>query len=77
MIAWALLRAGQRWRDLGHTAQETAIGRDVLRLLVRQLGEEMVLLPGVNGFEQRDHVVINPSYYAFLDVRSRGVVCRV
>jgi endo-1,4-beta-D-glucanase Y len=65
MIAWALLRAGQRWREPAYSAQGAAIGRDVLRLLVRQIGEEVLLLPGAAGFEQRDHVVVNPSYYAF------------
>lgn len=65
MIAWALLRAGQRWRDAEHTALGAAIARDVLRLLVRQVGDDVVLLPGLAGFEQREHVVVNPSYYAF------------
>lgn len=65
MIAWALLRAGQRWRDADHTALGIAVARDILRLLVRQVGDDVVLLPGVAGFEQREHVVINPSYYAF------------
>lgn len=65
MIAWALLRAGQRWREPAYTGQGAAIGRDVLRLLARQVGEEVLLLPGAAGFEQRDHVVVNPSYYAF------------
>jgi endoglucanase len=65
MAAWALLRAGQRWREPAYTQQGIAIGRDVLRLLVRQVGDEIVLLPGAAGFEQRDQVVVNPSYYAF------------
>ncbi len=69
MIAWALLRAGQRWRDGDYTAQGVAVARDILRLLVRQVGEETVLLPGAAGFEQRDHIVINPSYYAFPALR--------
>jgi endoglucanase len=70
MIAWALLRAGQRWRDATYTNQGTAIARDVLRLLLRQVGEEVLLLPAASGFEQRDHVVVNPSYYAFPALRA-------
>ncbi|WP_439595601.1 glycosyl hydrolase family 8 [Falsiroseomonas sp.] len=70
MFAWALLRAGRRWRSPEYTAQGVAVARDVLRLLVRQVGDEMVLLPGAAGFEQRDHVVINPSYYAFPAIRA-------
>ncbi len=70
MIAWALLRAGQRWRDATYTNQGTAMARDVLRLLLRQVGEEVLLLPAASGFEQRDHVVVNPSYYAFPALRA-------
>ncbi|MGG5886575.1 glycosyl hydrolase family 8 [Falsiroseomonas sp. HC035] len=70
MIAWALLRAGRRWEAPGLTAQGTAIARDVLRLLVREVGDETVLLPGAAGFEQREHIVINPSYYAFPALRA-------
>ncbi|MGG5808848.1 glycosyl hydrolase family 8 [Falsiroseomonas sp. CW058] len=70
MIAWALLRAGQRWREPDYQAQGTAIARDVLRLLVRQVGDDVVLLPGLNGFEQREHIIINPSYYAFPALRA-------
>lgn len=70
MIAWALLRAAQRWPDGDYGGQGVAVARDVLRLLVRQVGEETVLLPGVAGFEQRDHVVLNPSYYAFPAMRA-------
>ncbi|MGX9963173.1 glycosyl hydrolase family 8 [Roseomonas sp. F4] len=70
MVAWALLRAGRRWRSPDYTAQGVAIARDVLRLLIRQVGEETVLLPGASGFEQRDHVVVNPSYYAFPALRA-------
>ncbi|MBX9594134.1 MAG: glycosyl hydrolase family 5, partial [Roseomonas sp.] len=70
MIAWALLRAAQRWPDGDYGGQGVAIARDILRLLVRQVGEETVLLPGAAGFEQRDHVVLNPSYYAFPAMRA-------
>ena len=70
MIAWALLRAAQRWPDGDYGGQGVAIARDILRLLVRQVGEETVLLPGASGFEQRDHVVLNPSYYAFPAMRA-------
>jgi endoglucanase len=65
MIAWALLRAGTRWGDADLTESGTAIARDILRHLVRTVGDEVVLLPGAVGFEQPGHVVVNPSYYAF------------
>jgi endoglucanase len=70
MIAWALLRAAERWGEAEHAALGTAVARDVLRLLVRQVGEETVLLPGLRGFEQREHIIVNPPYYAFPAIRA-------
>jgi endoglucanase len=64
-IAWALLEAAERWGAAEHGAAGAAIGRDILRLLVRRAGTYSVLLPGAQGFEQSDHSIINPSYYVF------------
>lgn len=64
-IAWALLEAGRRWDNADYTAAGAAIGRDLLRLLVRPTGGFGVLLPGLQGFERADHVVVNLSYYVF------------
>lgn len=64
-IAWALLEAEQRWGSPDHGAAGMAIARDLLRLLVRPAGTLAVLLPGVQGFERADHLVVNPSYYVF------------
>lgn len=64
-IAWALLEAARRWGSPAHAAAGAAIGRDVLRLLIRQAGGFGVLLPGLMGFERADHLVVNPSYYVF------------
>jgi len=69
-IAWALLEAGARWGDAAHTAQGQAIGRDVLRRLVRSAAGHMLLMPGLRGFERQLHVVVNPSYYAFPALRA-------
>jgi endoglucanase len=70
MIAWALLRAGERWQAPDYAERGMAVARDVLRLLVRTQGGETVLLPGAAGFERRDHLVVNPSYYAFPALRA-------
>jgi endoglucanase len=69
-IAWALLEAGARWGVAEWQAQGTAMARDILRLLVRPVGEELMLLPGLRGFERAGHVVVNPSYYAFPAIRA-------
>jgi endoglucanase len=65
MIAWALLRAARRWGGAEYGPLGTATARDILRLLLRPVAGRLLLLPGVLGFEHREHVVVNPSYYAF------------
>ena len=64
-IAWALLRAARRWQrpELAERAQ--AICADLERLCVREMDGRTLLLPAAFGFEQRDHLVVNPSYYVF------------
>jgi endo-1,4-beta-D-glucanase Y len=64
-IAAALARAGQSWGRPDYLQAAAAIGRDILRLLQRTAGPFMVLLPGIEGFESEDAIIINPSYYAF------------
>ncbi|MCQ4161795.1 glycosyl hydrolase family 8 [Roseomonas sp. GC11] len=73
--AAALLLAGRRWQDAAYSEAGAAIARDVLRLLLRQVAGSTVLLPGMQGFEEAEHVVLNPSYYAFpvLGVLARAV----
>ncbi len=64
-IAAALARAAIRWGRPDHAEAGAAIARDILALLVRDLGTRTVLLPAADGFEKRHSVVVNPSYYAF------------
>ena len=64
-IAAALIRAGRSWGRPDCLQAAAAIGRDILRLLVRQVGSFTVLLPGIEGFESTDAIIVNPSYYAF------------
>ena len=64
-IAWALLEAGERWGVADYSALGTAIGRDILRLLVRRAGRYSVLLPGARGFDRTEATILNPSYYVF------------
>jgi endo-1,4-beta-D-glucanase Y len=64
-IAAALISAGRLWGRPDYFQAAAAIGRDILRLLLRQVGPFKVLLPGTQGFEATDAIIINPSYYAF------------
>lgn len=72
-VAMALLEAAERWGDGGLHALALSMGRDILRLLVRQAGPYTVMLPGARHFEQLNHTVVNPSYYAFPALRSLAI----
>jgi endoglucanase len=64
-IAWALLRAADRWGESAFRREGQAIAQAVLRRLVVEVGGRTFLLPGAAGFQHPDRVVVNPSYYAF------------
>jgi endo-1,4-beta-D-glucanase Y len=74
-IAWALLRAADRWVEPEWRREGTRIAGAVLRRLVVEVGGRTVLLPGAAGFVHPNRVVVNPSYYAFpaLDALARAV----
>ncbi|WP_158292103.1 glycosyl hydrolase family 8 [Paracraurococcus ruber] len=64
-IAWALARAGERWGDPALLRAARSIGADILRLLLREAHGHLVLMPGLQGFEDEQRIVLNPSYYVF------------
>ncbi|HEY4252769.1 MAG TPA: glycosyl hydrolase family 8 [Roseomonas sp.] len=64
-IAWGLILAAERWRMPAWRQQAASIGRDLLRLCIREVRGRSLLLPGVNGFDDAGRTVINPSYYVF------------
>jgi len=62
LIAWALLRGGERWRRPEYLQASAEIRKAILgKLLVRQ-GDRTLLAPGVDGFVQADGLIFNPSY---------------
>lgn len=69
-IAWALLLAADQWQNASYRRQGQAIGRDLLRRCVVNVGQRWVLLPGAYGFTSPQRVVINLSYYAFAAIRA-------
>lgn len=66
-IAAALVRASSRWGSVDHLRAARAIARDILALLVKDVGGRTVLLPGAEGFVawNKSYVVVNASYYVF------------
>ncbi|WP_157220066.1 glycosyl hydrolase family 8 [Flavisphingomonas formosensis] len=63
LIAWALLRASQRWGVAAWASASREIRDAILKTLVKPVGNRMVLLPGLQGFVNGQTVTVNLSYY--------------
>ncbi|MGX9962489.1 glycosyl hydrolase family 8 [Roseomonas sp. F4] len=63
LVAWALAEASERWGQPDHRALARQMARDLLRRVVLEQGDMLLLLPGAEGFLKPDHVVVNPGYY--------------
>lgn len=62
-IAWALLRAAERWRNDDYARSSADIRGAIGRGLVAQIAGRSVLLPGLEGFASATGVIYNPSYF--------------
>ncbi|MEI6159476.1 MAG: glycosyl hydrolase family 8 [Roseococcus sp.] len=69
-IAWALLRAAERWQMPEYHTWAVAIARDLLRCCTLAFEGRMLLMPGATGFVAQDGVKVNLSYYAFPALRA-------
>ncbi|MEI6159474.1 MAG: glycosyl hydrolase family 8 [Roseococcus sp.] len=69
-IAWALLRAAERWEVPEYRSRAARMGRDLLRCCVVESQGRQLLLPGSAGFREPEGVIINLSYYAFGALRA-------
>lgn len=65
LVAWALLRAGERWRDKALLRASETIRAAILRLLVKESFGRTILLPGMTGFESPSATRLNLSYYVW------------
>lgn len=66
LIAWALERAARRWHAADYHDAARRIAADIRKKLIRRVAGRLVLLPGANGFTQKDGtVIVNPSYYIY------------
>ena len=66
LIAWALALAGRRWHAPDYEAAARRIIVDIRKKLITRVAGRLVLLPGSDGFEQKDgSVIVNPSYYIY------------
>ena len=65
LIAWALLRAFDRWHDESYRAEAEVIISDIRMKLVTFRHGQMLLLPGIYGFDKKEGITVNPSYWIF------------
>lgn len=65
LIAWALLKAQQRWQDNSYGAASDAITQALVKYTVIDFAGYRVMLPGQNGFNLNTRVNLNPSYFIF------------
>ena len=62
LIAYALLKGGERWKNADYTARGREIVRAIRENLAVTLEGRTLLLPGYEGFNDGSGVVFNPSY---------------
>ena len=72
VVAWALLRAGEKWQLPELAAAGQRIARDARTKLLRRTTHGLVLLPGLEGFEKPEGVTVNLSYWVFPALREIG-----
>jgi endo-1,4-beta-D-glucanase Y len=66
LIAWALERGARRWHAADYHDAARRIAGDIREKLITRVAGRLVLLPGANGFTQKDGtVIVNPSYYIY------------
>ena len=68
-MAWALLRAAEKWRDREHAAAAKRIAADIRSKLFRRSGHGLVLVPGLEGFDKPEGLTVNLSYWVYPALR--------
>jgi endoglucanase len=69
LVAWALLRAAERWGVAGYRATARRLLSDLAEAVVVTYGGRTVMLPAPDGFVRERSVVLNPSYWVFPALR--------
>ncbi len=70
LIAWALLKAEQRWQQADYRTEALAILTDIKQKLIITWHGLTVLLPGEQGFAKNDGTIVNLSYWIFPALQS-------
>jgi endo-1,4-beta-D-glucanase Y len=69
LVAWALVRAAEKWRQPEYSAAGTRIAAEVRRKSTRRTAHGLVLLPGLEGFDKPEGLTINLSYWVYPALR--------
>ncbi len=78
--AWALMRGAARFDRPGYLEQARGIAADLARLCVRDWPGrpgQSVLLPGEQGFEKPEGLIVNPAYICPRALSQLGRACQV
>ncbi|MGR3592198.1 MAG: glycosyl hydrolase family 8 [Limimaricola soesokkakensis] len=78
--AWALVRAAERFGRPAYLDQARGIATDIARHCVRDWPGrpgQTVLLPGEQGFEKPEGLIVNPAYICPRALSQLGRTCRV
>jgi len=65
LVAWALVRAAEKWREPEYEAAGKRIAQAVRKKLTKRVPHGLVLLPATEGFDKADGLTINLSYWVF------------
>lgn len=71
-VAWALLRANDKWHSPDYLAASQKIAQDIRKKLLRKAPQGLVLLPGLEGFDKPEGLTINLSYWVLPALREIG-----
>jgi endo-1,4-beta-D-glucanase Y len=74
LVAWALARAAEKWRDPEYLAAARAIAQDVRRKLLKRVPHGLVLVPALEGFDKPDGLTVNLSYWVFPAFRELAAI---
>lgn len=65
LVTWALALAAKQWNKKEYLEEAISISKDIRTKLVREDKRGLVLIPGNEGFERPDHLIVNLSYWVF------------
>ena len=69
LVAWSLLRAYEKWHTPDYLKASQMIAQDIRGKLLKKTSHGLILLPGVEGFDNPGGITINLSYWVFPALR--------